>query len=93
MHPVWTKKTQSVYGAPINHESAVGGLPFYRDSDSVLGPTIQSVWTLSPQERLEIAAGGNIELTVFEPDPIHPVGLRVTPFDDDNYKEIESPET
>lgn len=51
------------------------------------------MWTLSPQERLEIAAGGNIELTVFEPDPIHPVGLRVTPFDDDNYKEIESPET
>lgn len=70
------------YGAPIDwneeRDGPCGVLPVLRGIEPETGLlTCTSVWELTPEERLAVAAGANIALNVVGVQP--PVSLFVTP--------------
>ena len=72
MKPIRTRETNFIYLPPKGMESECDPLPC-RVFD---GQTV-SIWQPTPEERAQIAAGGNIALWVWG-HPIPPVSLAVS---------------
>lgn len=68
MRPVATSRSNFTYVGPTPD---VGALPCRRE-DGV----VYSTWELTPEERIAIAEGANIELAIFN-EPIPPVSLAI----------------
>lgn len=79
MQPIATSHpSEFVYGAPLGMEDRVGGLPCTREQTDLGGTAIFSIWEPTAEEREAIAAGANLRLGIFGPEPISPVSLGVT---------------
>lgn len=70
MLPIRTERSNFTYTAPSN-ALEVGDLPCRRE-----GGVVYSTWELTPEERIAIAEGANIELGIWH-EPIPPVSLAI----------------
>lgn len=69
MQPVRTERSNFTYRGPTPD---IGDLPCRRESG-----VVYSTWRLSPEERIAIAEGANIELGIWYMEPIPPVSLAI----------------
>lgn len=85
MDPVKVAKATGIYGAPRGHEDEVGGLPYWREQESLGGrvySVVRSAWRPTPEELQALRDGAYVVLGIHGMEPIPPVSLHVAFMED-----------
>jgi hypothetical protein len=69
MQPIRTERSNFTYLGPTPD---IGDLPCRREPG-----VVYSTWELTPEERIAIGEGANIELGIYHVEPIPPVSLAI----------------